>query len=434
MLDRQQFVETTLNNGIKVYTYEYDFPITSLEIILPIGAGHAHGNFLPGSPHFLEHTIMIRSRAFPDAYQLDRALGLKGGHSNGLTYPGTTHYEMDVPATETNFAIESLFDRVFHPIFHEEDLTPERTVVINERNQRKFYPGKSRASQYYYTEFLNDTFYPLEQIFGSDENLHAMSAPVLEQMHQQIISSNQIRAIAVGRNSFEELNRLLGSLPTHQTDFNLAISPSQWGKKDYHKTFFDTVSQPTLEVGWIHPRASYQEFRAISFILSVLINSTHGSLYQEFREEKGWTYGLDGYVSQRQYTSIFGLTFPVNTIQQVDYIRECLHDRIQAAISDQQLIDNEIARYLCNQVYNFQTADDIIGGASYDLMTYNQIHTEQESCESVESMTDLSWRQKIVDTYFQAKDMGSVCFMPERREKVFLREAVTVPKNTQLVQ
>jgi predicted Zn-dependent peptidase len=195
-----------------------------------------------------------------------------------------------------------------------------------------------------------------------------------------------------------------------------------WKRSQHHRAFFETISQPTLEVAWIHPRVDYRTCRALSFLISLLINSTHGSLYREFREDKGWTYGLDGFVSQRHDTTVLGLTFPVNNEEQVDFIRGVLFERIINASSDQELVEREIRRYQCSQVYNFQTANEIINSASYGLMTYGMVPTEAQWQEAVEAIADPVWRQSLVAEYLSEKNMGSVCFMPERREKVFARQ------------
>src|ERR1044072_8764373 len=100
MRDRQEFEKNVLPNGITGYTYQLDSPIVSLEIQLPVGAAHSHaGNgFLPGAIHFLEHLQLIRSRKYPQAHQLNKELGLRGGHFNGSTFRSKTTYSIDAPA------------------------------------------------------------------------------------------------------------------------------------------------------------------------------------------------------------------------------------------------------------------------------------------------------------------------------------------------
>ena len=424
MHDRQLFTREQFANGLELYTYQHPSPICRMEFIFPVGAGHAHaGNgLLPGSPHFLEHTQLIRSQSFPAAYELDRELGLKGGHTNGTTYQSHTHYELDAPAQHLDFAVEALLDRVYRPIFDEDDLKPERSVVINERNQRKFYPGNSQVGKYYHTEFMQDQDFSLEQLFGSDQNLEAMNPDYLRDMHKRISFHEGTKVLAVGPSDFSELSRRLAEIPTVKGNFTLNATEATWADPNYRTVFFDTVSQPTLEVAWLRPRTGYQEFRAISFIVSLLTNSIHGALYQELREEKGWTYGLDGYAQQRHQNTVFGLSFPLNNVKQVDFVRECLLERIASAIDNQALVEAEIARYVSSQVYSYQTASSILEGASYDLDTYGRIYAEGEWQEAVRMVGDPKWRKRIFTEHFSAKDMGSICFMPERRHMVPERE------------
>lgn len=417
--DHQQFEKTVLSNGITVYTYQDTFPISCIELQFPIGSGHAisANSILPGSPHFLEHTQLIRSQKFPEAYSLDRALGIKAGNSNGATHPSKTVHWIDVPAGEQHFAIEAMIDRMFYPIFNEEDFAIERGVIANERGQNKFYPGKNKASQYYFRDFINDVLYPVEQIFGSDEDLSHMSVERIADLHTQVSQSDQIIALAVGNDNFDELKDRLAALPTKPLSLASSIAPTVWGRKDYHLVYFDTVAQPRLEVAWIHPRLSYEEYRGVCFIINLMVNSTHGPLYREFREEKGWTYGLDALCMIREHNLVAGFTFPVNSLEHIDYIRNCLAERITSALNDQELIENEVKRQIGIQVYNYQTAGSIVSSASTDIITHGCIYTETEFEQALKKMLDPAWRSYIVGTYFKSEDMGSVSFMPERRQR-----------------
>jgi predicted Zn-dependent peptidase len=428
MRDHQRFDTEVLPNGITLYTYNDRFRTVNLEILLPVGAAHCHeGNgFLPGSVHFLEHVQLIRSRNFPTPYQLDRELGLTGGHSDGVTYPTRTSHWVDAPAPLTDFISKAFVDRVFFPHFNSEDFTTERSVIINERNQRKYYPGKSPASRFYYSEFLHDIYYPLEQMFGSDQDLEAMTVPVMKKMHRQITHNPALSVLAVGPSDFSPLKELLSALPTEPGTFLARYDQTRWNNPEFQTVYFESIPQPTLKTAWVLPRLTFEEYQSVSFILSLLINTTHGALYQEFREEKGWVYGLDGYCSQREQACTFGLSFPVNDTQQVGYIRDCLHDRIVKAVQDQDLVSKEIRRHKGSQVYNYQTAGEIVSAASQDLITYGAIHSEKEWLLCLEKMTDPAWRTYLLDTFFKKEEMGSLCFMPERRRMVPIREAPVV--------
>ena len=420
MRDHQRFEKDILPNGITLYSYRDRFRTVNLDVLFPVGAAHSHpsNGFIPGSAHFLEHIQLIRSSAFPEPYQLDRELGLLGGHSDGTTYPCWTEHWIDAPVQQTDFATRAFVDRVFHPVFQEGDFATERTVIMNERNQRKFYPGRSASSQYFYTQFLNDTSYPIEQMFGSDDDLASTHATDLQAMHGKMTASEETVAIAVGSEDFSELKKALSEIPTDGPVFTAKMEPTTWAERSYKTAFFETISQPTLKVAWLHPRATYEEAEGLSFIISLLINTTHGPLYEEFREERGWVYGLEGFCSQRENNLLLGLTFPVNQAEQVQFIRECLLDRIRVAVFDQDLVEHEIMRCMHNQVYNYQTAGEIISSASRDLMTYGRTYSEKEWMLAIKKMVDPAWRIGLWERYFKESEMGEVCFMPERRKLV----------------
>lgn len=413
MHDRQVFTKSVLKNGITLYTHQIDAPVVSLQIQLPVGAAHSHeGNgFLPGSVHFLEHLQLSRSKNFPSAHQLNQELGMRGGHFNGATYRSKTAYWIDVPASELEFACNALIDRVYHPIFNERDLAKERTVVINEREREKFYPGRNLASQYYYTEFMHDMPYSLEQLYGSDEDLASVTVERLQEMHTRIAQSESTVVLAVGPSDFSDLRTQLEKIETIPGLLDRKLSDTHWINKEFRLVSFESITRPTLEVAWIYPRVNQKEVVAISFILGLLTNYVHGTLYHEFRQEKGWIYSLDHFLTNHKQT-FFGLTFPVNSIEQIQYIRDVLTDRIRAAVMDQQTVENEVRRRLNNQVYNYQTVASIMNSASSTLISNKKIMTEADWQNAVEAMRDKSYRLAILDHFFQPEHMGELGFTP----------------------
>ncbi|MEI6477714.1 MAG: insulinase family protein [bacterium] len=415
--DRQHFETTLLDNGISLHTYQDAFPISCMEVQFPVGSGHAipENGLLPGSPHFLEHCQLIRSQDFPEAYALDRTLGMKAGNSNATTYAKKTTYWIDTPAAEQDFGIDLLVNRVFRPIFQDADLPIQQGVVANERDQNRFYPANTRAGQYYYKEFIYDVLYPLEQLFGSDADLAAIDAEQLQAMHRRISHSNQIVALAVGPGPFDRFRDQLAALPTQPLALQSRIEPVRWTRREHHQVFFDSVSQPRLETTWIHDRPSWEDYCALNFFLNLLVNTTQGPLYREFREEKGWTYGLDSDCDFREDNLVLNLSFPVNTVAQAEEIRACLDDRIQKAASDQKLVEDEITRQLGSQVYSFQTAGSIVTDASQDLINHGRIYTEAEHTKAVRNMADPEYRKSLLRHYFDPTERGSVLFLPERR-------------------
>lgn len=419
MRDHQQFEETILPNGIRVYTYTDSFPISCMELQLPIGSGHAieANGFLAGSPHFLEHTQLIRSKEHPEPYALDRLLGLRSGNSNASTHTKATTHWIDTPENEQEFGISSLIDRIFHPIFHEDDLAVERTVIRNERDKNTFYPGKNPASHYFFSEFIDDIPYPVEQIFGTNEDLERLSVSRIQEMHQQVTTSDQIIALAVGNSNFDTLKDQLAALPTVKTDFQTNIKPTTWGHKEFHTKHFDTIPQPHLEIAWLHARPTHKEYLGICFFINLLTDSTQGPLHKEFREEKGWAYNLESNHLLREETLMMGLTFPVNTLDQVEYIRKVLPERISTAGKNQQLVEDEITRQIGSQVYYYQTAGSIISSASRQILAHGKIYTEKEYQEALIAMKDPTWRTHIIETFFSEKELGSLCMMPERRTR-----------------
>ena len=230
-------------------------------------------------------------------------------------------------------------------------------------------------------------------------------------MHTRITQSESTVALAVGPSDFSELRRQLEEIETVPGLLERRMSDTHWINKDYRTVSFESITRPTLEVAWIHPRVSPKEVIAIGFILGLLTNYVHGTLYREFRQEKGWVYSLDHFLTNHKQT-FFGLTIPVNSEEQIQYLRDVLTDRIRAAVTDQKTVENEIRRRLNNQVYSYQTVSSIMNSASGALISNKKIMTEADWQQAIEAMRDEKYRLTILEHYFKPEHMGEVGFTP----------------------
>jgi len=411
--DRQEFEKTVLPNGITLYTYQLDSPIACMEIQLPVGAAHSHesNGFLPGSVHFLEHLQVIRSHAFPKPHQLNRELGLRGGHFNASTFRSKTSYWIDAPVAEIEFASQALLDRVYHPVFTTEDIERERNVIINEREKEKFYPGHSKSSQYYRTEFMYDLPYPLEQLYGSDDSLQELTPDKLRSMHRIITSGQNTVAIAVGNSDFGSLKSTLGSITTQPGLLHRHMHDTRWTDRTFRLVAFDDVTRPTLEVAWIHPRVTQKERTGIEFLLGALTNNIHGSLFEELRHKRGWVYNLRHFIASHKQT-MFGLSIPVTSVKHIEALRDIIHERIVATSNDQAKMELEIRRRLNNQIYRFQTATSIMQQASNSLIGSKLIHNERDWEEAIAAMANQEWRNRLLEQFFKKEQIGEIGFIP----------------------
>jgi len=418
MRDRQLFEEYLLSNGMRLYHYGGDFPISSFRFQFPVGSAYATSDngFIPGEPHFLEHMLMNRSEKWPGAKELTRLLGMKAGDDNAATYPHHTIYMLDIPAQYAELAIDSLIDRTFHPVFAEEDVIRERGVIRNERSKMdKFFPGISHSSKYYNTEVIHDTLMRPEQRLGADADIEQITVETLWKAWDASIVTEGAVVISVGPHDVEMVKQKIETLPRKAgRQFKSHIEQAYWVRPEFHTAEFENVSEPSLEVLWLRERPSLEEWVGVSFVMRLMVNSVQGVLYEELRRQKGWAYHMDWntslYIDQCRY----GFYFPLNNLEEIEYTRGVLLERIQEGLASQILIKREIERRIAARAHTYQTATAIMGGASEDLRTYGRIYTEKEIEGAIQKMASPEWRHHIQKTFFTRESFGETAFFPAK--------------------
>lgn len=413
--DRSQFEKRTLKNGITWYANSaipVDF--TSLYINLPVGHAHNTGDILPGTFHFLEHMCFESSRSYPDAMSFNRTAGLVGGGNNALTSTDRTQYELSAPNAKINNLIEGLFDQIFHPVFPEINIKRNQGVIANERQRRaRYFPSRSEISQYENTQWKFDNPFPLQQIFGNDEDLEMMTPENLRQA-QQYYFDPRIYVVVVGSANLSKLEGLLSNLEVHEHSLPMKMDPLRWQDKSYRVVEFNDASRFTLTLGGIiQSPPDPPTMRQLRFILNYLTNHIHGPLYHWLRVENSWAYNLSWDVWEDRYAADWALDIPLQNTEQVNIVRREWRERAYDSLSNKTQVFAEVERLLGSSVYWSTTANSILGSANGMLNIYGRIITDTQWREVIEGCRDTTNLQKLFEQYCNDDEVGEYCAAPK---------------------
>jgi len=132
MIDVQKF---QLDNGLRVLVHpDFSTPIASFNLLYDVGSKDEDPN-RTGFAHLFEHLMFGGSVNIP---VFDAPLERIGGENNAFTSNDITNYYITLPVEniETAFWLES--DRMLSLAFSEKSLEVQKSVVIEEFNQRYF--------------------------------------------------------------------------------------------------------------------------------------------------------------------------------------------------------------------------------------------------------------------------------------------------------
>lgn len=127
------FTRCTLENGLKVLIHEdKSTHLAALNLLYDVGSRDEDPE-LTGLAHLLEHLMFSGTSKIPE---FDLPLQMAGGENNAFTNNDITNYYITLPADniETGFWLES--DRMNELDFSEKNLSVQKSVVIEEFNQR----------------------------------------------------------------------------------------------------------------------------------------------------------------------------------------------------------------------------------------------------------------------------------------------------------
>jgi predicted Zn-dependent peptidase len=414
---RYEHTTEVFANGNQLIHFAGDYPISSFRVLVPVGSFHAcaENGIIDGLPHFFEHMMMARSQAFPGDQEFVKVLGLHGGSQNASTGYYWTNYRITIPSEHAELGQRMLADRVFHPLFTDKDLVREKGVIATEREGRKkFWPGKSQAAQYYYTEFIADDSIGWKQVFGDDADFEAITVEVIRAEHQRQIAKGGLVGISIGPVYPTALKEALQSAEVNPDlpDLHLQVGPCVWKDQALRTVAFPSVRQPVYEIAWLHQQPfSPEDRRAIRFMLGYLTNNVHGVLWDVLRIEKGLIYSLD-YGFYQDLTATIGLSFPLRDAAAVDQVREILPGLLHSFVTNQERVEAELTRALAGTAYWAETAGGIISEAANEVELFGAPVDPAEFVAAWQACLQPQRREYLIGLLDPALQ-GEILFIPE---------------------
>jgi predicted Zn-dependent peptidase len=411
--ERLTFERETLGNGITVHRKRTGLPFTMVNVRVPVGSVHSISPHPNGIAHFLEHACFLRSRRLPEKRAFDRLVGEHGGWMNAVTAPFYTDYWISMPDAMLEEALEGLFSMVFEPLLAEEDLRTERGIVGNERNARRWYPGHDECDAYLQTRWRSEAPFPLEQLFGTDDDLARMDAKAVRAF-QANYATPDVRVIAVGDGSIGPLTARLRELPVTPRALREHFEPTRWVDRSYREVPFRDLSRYELRwAGIVSPKPDPLTYRRLRFILGYLTNHVHGALYLWLREEKGWVYGINvlSQLGPRSYDWM--MTFPLTAYEQVATVRAELMGRVERALADEDAISREVDRLQYASCYWFETAESVFDASRDFLADWGRILTVEDLLGLLESCRDAQALRELFHAHLSDQATGMILTHPE---------------------
>jgi len=229
---------------------------------------------ITGIAHWAEHMLFKGSEAFPKG-EIDTQIARNGGVMNGLTWLDFTTFFETLPEDRIDLGLRIEADRMVNALFAPEEVEPERTVIISERQGSENQP----------------TFLLHEQIVGSAFRVHPYHHDTIGDMcdletitHQDLWHHYQTyygpdNAIAVAVGDFEagqmlaRIEELFGPIPARSDPSPVnRPEPPQMGERRI--SLEGPGSTAYLQAAYHAPAAMDGDFLPMAILSTVLTGAS----------------------------------------------------------------------------------------------------------------------------------------------------------------
>jgi predicted Zn-dependent peptidase len=248
-----------------------------------------------GVSHLLEHMV-FKGTERRTARQIALELEVRGGSLDAYTSRDHTSFQAHVLDTDLPLAADILTDLVRRPLLREQDLVPERNVVLEEIN------GVEDTPDDLVFELHSETLWPAHpygySILGSAETVGALSAADLQASHRRGYFRGNCVIAAAGNVDHERLLAVLtgeGWFDGPEPEAPLPPAASGVPERGVVRRERRDTTQAHIVLGTdTFPYADSRRY-AMAMLVNAFGGGMSSRLFQRIREELGLAYAIYAY-------------------------------------------------------------------------------------------------------------------------------------------
>lgn len=337
------YEKTTLPNGIRVLTQEVNsIKSFTLGIWVNIGSRDEEKS-LNGLSHFIEHCVFKGTKT-RNAKEIASSVESLGGYINAYTTKEHTCFYTRALNEHFTRSFEVLADLIKNPIFPEEEIEKEKSVILEEISSINDTPDDVIFDLM--EEKLFEEHGLGNPIIGKEENILSFNSELARKFIEQNYSANEIVVSVAGPVSHdlvvEKAVQLLGDLKPKYSGHK-RVEPSLLNNRVEIEEYRD-INQVYICIA----RKTFgvkDERRSALAVLNTLIGGmTSSRLFQLIREEQALAYNISSFINNYFDASVFGVYLSTsfnNRDKAIDLIRKEFQSIRQNGIKKDEL---EIAR------------------------------------------------------------------------------------------
>lgn len=340
----------TLDNGLVIVGEEIKH-VNSVSFGVWIDVGSRYEDeYTNGMSHFIEH-MLFKGTKNRTAKKIAEEIDNLGGHINAFTSKETTCYYVKMIDEHIESGIDILADMILNPLFLDEDLSKERSVILEEINMYEDSPEDLAHDMLVEMIYKNQGIG--RNILGTRSSLEKIKREnMMDFFNKHYVPNNCVISIC-GNFNFENMVELIEqkfkgwnnkkgkNIDINNCNFNLGIVTRN---KD--------IEQMNLCMGLEGIGLESEDIYALSIVNNIFGSSMSSRLFQNIREEQGTVYSIYSYLTLNKGLGVFNISSSMSEkniytvynsiVNEIKLIREFSLTKEEIKRSKEQLKGNYI--------------------------------------------------------------------------------------------
>jgi zinc protease len=354
----------TLKNGLEIVVIpDHRTPVVTHMIWYRVGSADEDAG-RSGLAHFLEH-LMFKGTAKNPKGRFSETLAILGGQENAFTSQDYTAYFQRVSKEHLSSVMEFEADRMTGLVLNDDNVLPERDVVLEERRSRTDSdPGAQLAEAAQAALFVNHPYG--KPIIGWEHEIRALNREQALEFYKRFYAPNNAILVVAGDVTGDGVKALAekhyGGI-ARRDDIRPRVRPAEPEPRAHRRVSLadPRVQQPSFSRTYTAP--SYRngkpgETEAIDVLSHILGSGSNSRLHRKLVMEKGVAVSAGSYFSGTAYDlarfGVYASPKPGTSLEEL----EAAVDAVIADIAANGVLENELARAKTKIIADFVYAQD----------------------------------------------------------------------------
>jgi predicted Zn-dependent peptidase len=396
---------TTLANGVRVITEAMPH-VRSVSVGIWIGSGSRRENHEQnGISHFIEH-MLFKGTTTRSAEDIARAVDALGGNLDAFTAKELVCFNTKVLDQHLSQAFDVLADLVLNPMFREEDIEKEKSVILEEIKM------EADSPDYLVHEIFSSNFWkdhPLgKPILGTPQSVRRFDSTMIRDFYRSVYSPANLVVTAAGHLTHEGLTALVrqyfDSLPPGPGE---PADPLPTTHARIALRNKKSLEQVHLCLGVPSYPLPHQE-RFACYVLNTLLGGGMSSrLFQNIRERQGLAYAVFSELNPYRDTGCLSI-YAGTSVESARKVVESIMLEFRQLKGD-RVVDEELRRakdhLKGSLMLGLESTASRMSNLARQEMYFGRFFTLDELVESIEAVTAEDVR-RIAQTFFDPRQIA----------------------------